>query len=63
MECLPERVEEGDLLAYLDGKRSRHIKRALKQSPELRERLDQLQCSIRQFKRLFRDADLRKPLV
>jgi hypothetical protein len=63
MEYLPQSVEEGDLLAYLDGKRSQHVKRALQQSPELREQLDQLRRSVRQFERLFRDPNLRKPLV
>lgn len=63
MDRASQEVEEGELLAYLDGKRLLHVKEALQQSAELRERLEQIQQSLQRFERLFRNAQIRKRLL
>jgi hypothetical protein len=46
-------IEEGDLLAYLDGKRLSHVRKALRRSPELRKQLREILKGQKHLQQLF----------
>ena len=54
-------IPDEDLLAYLDGERMPEVDAALSQSPELRQRLEELRADVAMFEHIFHKAPTVQP--